>query len=68
LVANKKRQVAEWSPSVWILPPNTGVLGTESVHPLLPLPVGVLGALDLEYSCATQQKGVPTPCEERQGG
>jgi hypothetical protein len=28
----------------------------------------VLGALDLEYSCATQQKGVPTPCEARQAG
>jgi len=42
--------------------------GTESAHPLLPLPVRVLGALDLEYSCATQQKGVPTPCEARQGG
>jgi hypothetical protein len=35
MVANKKGQVAEWSPVFWILPPDTAFGGTESAHPCL---------------------------------
>jgi len=64
LVANKKGQVAEWSPVFGFCLPILLLGGQNQPNPAFTSQ----SVLDLEYSCAAQQKGVPTPCEARQGG